>query len=52
MSVLWDKSYPRIQIRTIKELLIDKKEFDLPPRISLLKKIAAIREQAQIKPML
>jgi len=51
-SALWDKSYPRIQIRTIRELLIEGKQFALPPRISLLKKAATIRERPHTKPIL
>ncbi len=51
-STLWNRSFPRIQIRTIKELLIDGKEFDLPPRISLLKKASVVREQGETAPML
>ena len=46
-STLWERAYPRIQVRTIKELLVDHKEFELPPRISLLKKAAPAKEQGQ-----
>lgn len=44
-SELWNRSYPRIQIRTIHELLIEGKEFDLPPQVSPFKKAARIKEE-------
>lgn len=51
-SALWNRSYPSIQIRTIKELLIGGKEFDLPPQVSPLKKAARISEQGYTELML
>jgi SAM-dependent methyltransferase len=51
-SELWKKSYPRIQIRTIKDLLIDGKQFDLPPHFSSLKKAERIKEEIKTENML
>ena len=51
-SPLWNKSFPRIQIRTIQELLIEGKGFDLPPQVATLKKAERIKEQGYIEPLL
>jgi site-specific DNA-methyltransferase (adenine-specific) len=51
-SPLWNKSFPRIQIRTIEELLIEGKRFDLPPQVTTLKKAERIKEQGYIEPLL
>jgi site-specific DNA-methyltransferase (adenine-specific) len=51
-SPLWNKSFPRIQIRTIQELLIEGKGFDLPPQVTTLKKAERIKEQGYIEPLL
>jgi len=50
-SELWDKVYPRIQIRTVGELL-EGKEFDLPHGQSPLKKATSIKEQSHTEQML
>lgn len=45
-SELWNKSYPRIQIRTIQELLMEGKQFDLPAsQVSLFKKAERFKER-------
>ena len=44
-SPLWDKSFPSIQIRTIHELLIEHKKFDLPPQVTTLKQAEQVKEQ-------
>lgn len=50
-SPVWGKSYPRIQIRTVGELL-EGKRFDLPYGESPMKKAVPIREPRRTKPML
>jgi SAM-dependent methyltransferase len=52
MSPVWGKSYPRIQIRTIQELLVEHKPFDLPPQVPTLKQAERVKEQGTIEPML
>lgn len=51
-SPIWDKSYPRIRIRTIHELLIEHKGFDLAPQVATLKQAERIKERSHIEPML
>ena len=51
-SELWNRSFPRIQIRTVKELLIEGKQFDLPPQVSPLKKAERIKEQGDTEQLL
>jgi site-specific DNA-methyltransferase (adenine-specific) len=52
-SALWEKSYARIQIRTVKDILVDGKQFDLPPlQPSSLKQATRVKEQIYTKPML
>ena len=51
-SPLWSKSFPSIQIRTIRELLIEHKGFDLPPQVTMLKQAERIKEQGYVEPML
>jgi site-specific DNA-methyltransferase (adenine-specific) len=51
-SALWNKSFPLIQIRTIHELLIEHKGFDLPPQVTMLKQAERIRGQGAIQSML
>jgi len=51
VSPIWNKSYPRIQVRTIEELLAGK-EFDLPYGESPMKKAAPIRQQGHTQRML
>lgn len=51
-SELWNRSFPRIQILTIKELLIEGKQFVLPPQVSSLKKAERIKEQGYTEPLL
>lgn len=51
-SELWNRTFPRIQIRTIKELLIEGKQFDLPPQVSPLKKAERIKEQGYTEQLL
>lgn len=51
-SELWNRTFPGIQIRTIKELLIENKQFDLPPQVSPLKKAERIKEQGYTEPLL
>jgi len=51
-SELWDKSFPRVQIHTIKELLIEGKQFDLPPQVSPLKKAERIKEEGRTELLL
>lgn len=51
-SELWNESYPRIQIRTINELLIQGKHFDLPPQVSPLKKAERIKEEGRTELLL
>jgi len=51
-STLWNKSFPSIQIRTIHELLIEHKGFDLPPQVTMLKQAERIKEQGYVEPML
>ena len=41
-SELWQRAYPRIQIRTIAQLL-DGQDFDLPPRQSAYQSAARVR---------
>ena len=50
-SELWNKSYPRIQIRTVGELL-EGKIFDLPSGQSPLKKATRIKEQGHTAQMI
>jgi len=51
-SPLWNKSFPSIQIRTIHELLIEHKGFDLPPQVTMLKQAERIKEQGYIESLL
>lgn len=51
-SPLWNKSFPSIQIRTIHELLIEGKGFDLPPQVTMLKQAERLKEQGIIEPLL
>lgn len=51
-SELWGRLYPRIQIRTIEDLMIRREQFDLPPQTSSLKQAARIKEQGQTQPLL
>ncbi|MBI2831676.1 MAG: restriction endonuclease [Chloroflexi bacterium] len=46
-SEFWNKSYPRIQVHTIQELLVEGKQFDLPPQVSTLKRAERVREQGR-----
>jgi len=50
-SPIWDKSYPRIQIRTVGELL-EGKVFNLPYGESPMKKATPIRQRRQTERML
>ena len=50
-SPLWNKSFLRIQIRTISELLAGR-GFDLPPQVSPLKKAIRIKEQGYTESLL
>lgn len=50
-SELWNRDFPRIQIRSVKELLIEGKQFDLPPQVSPLKKAERIKEQGYTEPL-
>ena len=45
-SILWNKEYPSIQIRTVKELL-EGRVFDLPPTQSPLKNAQLVKEDAE-----
>jgi len=51
-SELWDRTFPSIQIRIIKELLMDGKQFDLPPQVSPLKKAERIKEKGYTEQLL
>ena len=51
-SKLWDRSYPSIQIRTIEELLVEGKGFDLPPQVSSLKQAERIKGKGDTTPLL
>lgn len=51
-SEFWQHSYPSIQIRTVKELLIEGKKFDLPPEVATFKQSERIREQGHTETML
>ncbi len=50
-SRIWNMSYPRIQIRTISDLL-GSKPFELPYGESPIKKATRIKEQGETAPML
>ena len=51
-SPIWGKSYPRIQLRTIQDLLIGGKYFDLPAQGHILKKAMPAKKQATIPALL
>jgi len=42
-SPLWQKSFQQIQIRTIRELLVEKRPFDLPPQTGLFRRAPKTR---------
>jgi len=50
-SPIWGKSYPRIQIRTVRELL-ESKGFDLPYGESPMKKATSLKEKGRTARML